>query len=448
MSLADNNDNIQVFPLLVSPNASLPVPAVQFAPSAPPNFTESDLTGLNELAKLLLLSPTTPFPAQTIPGPNARSQKIAKAKDDGNLHFKKGDWADAVRLYTLAADLAVARPITESSVYARDELAVSLCNRSAAYTNMKEWVNALADAKAVIEYKPSWTKGHFRKGKALIGMGRLDEAKEAYLLGLQFDPSTEVSTVPPRCYKYFGSSRCKIVGSHQCSRRVGYAVEDEAGDRSVISGAGVISISVINSQHLFSRIDSRRCSLSSLRIAQIDRKLTRQSHRAAGRTARSVLRVESVPTRLGSERDKVQQSRFSPFPLRVLQLLHGAQVKSALRSSAESSRFRAGRNLNSSFAASLRGFRICFLELMATTFETPKTGKFPSGMVLGPDGKPCKVNCILYVITLPLTRFLTGLHRVQSMVRNDEEESNDRTDSSSSGRTDRSWNRRHCRYGF
>ena len=85
---------------------------------------------------------------------------------------------------------------------------------------------------------------------------------------------------------------------------------------------------------------------------------------------------------------------------------------------------------------------------MATTVETPKRGKFPSGMVLGPDGKPCKVNCILYVITLPLTRFVTGVHRIQSMVRNDEEESNDGTDSSSSGRTGRSWNRRHCRYGF
>ena len=248
MSLAENNDNIQVFPLLVSPNASLPTPAVQFTPFAPPNFTESDLTGLNELAKLLLLSPTAPFPAQTIPGPNARSQKIAKAKDDGNLHFKKGDWADAVRLYTLAADLAVSRPITESSVYARDELAVALCNRSAAYTNMKEWVNALADAKAVIEYKPSWTKGHFRKGKALIGMGRLDEAKEAYLLGLQFDPSTEVRTVPFHRWRNLDSSRCVFVGSHQRSGRIGCELdEEEGGIRAVTAGAGVISTSVLNS---------------------------------------------------------------------------------------------------------------------------------------------------------------------------------------------------------
>ena len=199
MSLEENNDNVQQIPLLVNPNASLPAPAVQFTPVAPPNFTESDLKGLNELAKLLLLSPSLPFPAQSMPGPNARSQKIAKAKDDGNLHFKRGEWADAVRLYSLSAELAASRPITETSVYARDELAVSLCNRSAAYTNMEDFVKGLVDAKAVIELKPSWTKGHFRKGKALIGMSRLEEAKEAFLLGLQFDPSTEVSTIsPPR----------------------------------------------------------------------------------------------------------------------------------------------------------------------------------------------------------------------------------------------------------
>lgn len=258
MSVAENDENIQVFPLLVNANAGLPIPAVRFAPpSAPPNFTESDLNGLNELAKLLLQSPGNPFPTQTVPGPNVRSQKIAKAKDDGNLHFKKGEWADAVRLYTLSAELAAARPMIESSMFPRDELAISLCNRSAAYTNMKEYVNALVDARAVIEYKPSWTKGYFRKGKALMGMDRLDEAKEAFLLGLQFDPSTEVSTVAPSCWRNLSSLRWKFAGSHYRVGRSRSVVEAKEGVRVVIQGAGA-------HQYLSTSFSSQLRSISAI----------------------------------------------------------------------------------------------------------------------------------------------------------------------------------------
>ena len=37
----------------------------------------------------------------------------------------------------------------------------------------------------------NWTKAWFRKGKALGALGRTDEAREAFLLGLEFDPSTQ-----------------------------------------------------------------------------------------------------------------------------------------------------------------------------------------------------------------------------------------------------------------
>lgn len=67
-----------------------------------------------------------------------------------------------------------------------------LCNRCAAYMAIGEWVNALVDAESVIALKKPWVKGYFRKGKALMGLERWEEAREALLLGLQFDPAAEV----------------------------------------------------------------------------------------------------------------------------------------------------------------------------------------------------------------------------------------------------------------
>ncbi|BGP25594.1 translocation protein SEC72 [Rhodotorula toruloides] len=166
---------------------------VNLGPSAPSAFSQADLQPLNELARVLLTAtnPAVVFPPPPQPVPNKRSVEIAKAKEAGNAAFKAGDWGNAIKLYTISAEMAASRPVFEASVYARDELSLALCNRSAAYLGAGQNVNALVDAEAVIQLKRPWIKGHFRKGKALAAMGRLDEAREAYLLGLQFDPTAE-----------------------------------------------------------------------------------------------------------------------------------------------------------------------------------------------------------------------------------------------------------------
>lgn len=43
----------------------------------------------------------------------------------------------------------------------------------------------------MVEIKRPWSKGHFRKGKALIALDRLQEARDAILLGLDFEPSND-----------------------------------------------------------------------------------------------------------------------------------------------------------------------------------------------------------------------------------------------------------------
>lgn len=131
-----------------------------------------------------------PPPPQPIP--NMRSNHIAKAKEDGNTQFKAQKYPEAIKLYTISAALAASRPTFESSQYSRDELSIALCNRSAAYAADGKWIEALVDANAVIGLKKQWTKGYFRKGKALAGLKQFDEAKEAFLLGLEFEPTEKV----------------------------------------------------------------------------------------------------------------------------------------------------------------------------------------------------------------------------------------------------------------
>lgn len=157
-----------------------------------------DLGLLNALARSLSsLPPQIGVP----PPPNVlapqRSMAVNQAKEQGVAAFKKQQYAEAIKLFTLAIDVAASRPLWESAAVAREELAVCLANRSAAFAAVEDWVDSLADAEAVVKLKKSWTKGHFRRGNALRELKRDAEARQAYLMGLQWDPESTVSVGQP-----------------------------------------------------------------------------------------------------------------------------------------------------------------------------------------------------------------------------------------------------------
>ncbi len=160
-----------------------------------------DLTIINALTRSLkALPPQVPFPPPPNMVPPQRSLAITKAKEDGNAAFKKGELAEAIKMYTLAVDVAASRPLWESHQIACNELSAVLANRSAALAEVKDYISALCDAEAVIKLKRPWSKGHYRKGKALAGLGRHREAREAYEVGMQFDPDNPVSQICSSCY--------------------------------------------------------------------------------------------------------------------------------------------------------------------------------------------------------------------------------------------------------
>lgn len=109
-------------------------------------------------------------------------EEAASLKEQGNSHFKAGNFLKAAALYTQA-------------IKADSSNATLYSNRSAAFLSLLKVTKALADAEMTIQLKPTWEKGYFRKGCAFEAMDRLDEALAAYKEALQQNPqSTEVAT--------------------------------------------------------------------------------------------------------------------------------------------------------------------------------------------------------------------------------------------------------------
>lgn len=67
-------------------------------------------------------------------------------------------------------------------------------NRSACRCGLGDYEEALADAEECIRLNPTWAKGYVRKGAALHGLFRLDEAVRAFEAGLAHDPTLAALT--------------------------------------------------------------------------------------------------------------------------------------------------------------------------------------------------------------------------------------------------------------
>jgi translocation protein SEC72 len=175
-----------------------------------------DFSALNRLSKLLISNPTLLCP----PPPNMVTQKLSQVitntKEEGNVRisthsnavilyiylnpifqvlFKMGKHREALGRYTMAASFAVQRPPWESNTIMREELSTVISNRSAAFFEAGDYIGALVDAETVIALRRNWSKGHFRKSKALVGLLEFEDAKDALRLGLQFEPTNSVSPI-------------------------------------------------------------------------------------------------------------------------------------------------------------------------------------------------------------------------------------------------------------
>ncbi|KAF8328452.1 uncharacterized protein EI90DRAFT_3065405 [Cantharellus anzutake] len=155
-----------------------------------------DFTMLNQTSRVLQSLPSEmPVPPPPHVVHPQRSPLVQKAKEEGNQLFKRNKHEQAISKYGFAANLAASRFPWETSNLTREELSIVVCNRSAAYLAAGDPVGALIDADVVVQLKRPWSKGHFRKAKALLALGKLEDARESAFLGLQFEPdSSELSS--------------------------------------------------------------------------------------------------------------------------------------------------------------------------------------------------------------------------------------------------------------
>ncbi|WFD20440.1 Hsp90 cochaperone [Malassezia caprae] len=106
---------------------------------------------------------------------------VSELKAQGNASFAAKDYDSAIKHYSDA--IAAAESQGE-----KDGVHVLYSNRSASYAGLKNWDAALEDAEATIRLNPSFAKGYGRKGSALHGARRYDEAVAAYNAGLEAVP--------------------------------------------------------------------------------------------------------------------------------------------------------------------------------------------------------------------------------------------------------------------
>ncbi|KAI9575022.1 chaperone [Boletus coccyginus] len=97
-------------------------------------------------------------------------------KDQGNKAFAAKDYDKAIQFFTAAIAIDPSNHVLYS-------------NRSAANAGKKQWSAALEDAEKCVTLSPSWGKGYARKGAALHGARRYDEAIVAYEKGIQYEDS-------------------------------------------------------------------------------------------------------------------------------------------------------------------------------------------------------------------------------------------------------------------
>lgn len=146
-----------------------------------------ELETLNALHRTLI-SIETPAPPPPVPVNPKRSAGINKLRESGNAEFRKQKHGEAIKMYTLGLQMALSRPLWEPSGLVRDEVAGLYANRAQAHMALQNWVEGATDAESSVEAKRVGNaKAWWRRGRCLMEMGRLEEAKEWVGRGLEME---------------------------------------------------------------------------------------------------------------------------------------------------------------------------------------------------------------------------------------------------------------------
>jgi translocation protein SEC72 len=174
----------EVLPLQIDPQTKTISSIGSTAPAL-----EHELASLNALHRALVSLENTPqVPPPPIPVNPKRSANVSKLRESGNDAFKKGKHAEAVKFYSLGLQMALTRPLWEPQQLVREEVAALYANRAQAHMGLQSWAEGAVDALTSVEAKRMGNaKAWWRRGKCLAEMGRLDEARDWIVEGLEVE---------------------------------------------------------------------------------------------------------------------------------------------------------------------------------------------------------------------------------------------------------------------
>ncbi|KAK5019044.1 hypothetical protein BJ546DRAFT_960895 [Cryomyces antarcticus] len=172
-------------PIQIDPSTK----AVTSASTSSSTALDAELKALNTLHRsLLALDTPNSVPPPPVPVNPKRSAQIGKLRDSGNSELRKGKHADAIRMYSLGIEMAQGRPPWEPAGLVREELSALYSNRAQAYMGMQAWPEGAIDAECSTELKRVGNaKAWWRRGRCLVEMGRLEEAKEWVARAIDFE---------------------------------------------------------------------------------------------------------------------------------------------------------------------------------------------------------------------------------------------------------------------
>ena len=131
---------------------------------------------------------SSPAPAAPPPPPSPPAT-AAGCKQKGNDAFNAKEYDAAIGWYAAAIKLTV----EGGDGYDTDGLAALFSNRSACYTALRCFEEALEDGRCAVRLRPAWAKAHSRMGAALLGLDDLDGALAAYKAALEAEPSSDIA---------------------------------------------------------------------------------------------------------------------------------------------------------------------------------------------------------------------------------------------------------------
>ncbi|KAK5093432.1 hypothetical protein LTR70_004793 [Exophiala xenobiotica] len=138
-------------------------------------------------------------PPAPLPVNPKRTAQLTKLRESAGQSVRKNDYAGAIRLFTLALQMAADRPPWEPAGLVREELAVCYMERANVHILNRDWVEGFKDAECSTECKrgkqqgpqgqqaPGNPRAFTIGGKCLVEMGRWEEAVTWLERGLELE---------------------------------------------------------------------------------------------------------------------------------------------------------------------------------------------------------------------------------------------------------------------